>query len=136
MTKNELYAITFALLQNEFLIIGTKYPISDFTGHNPILFLFTRKRNLTPRQYKTQMKLTKISNLQTVRRAGTNLTVADMLSRYNSQIRNKICHLQHKILPAHFDFIQLKPNISLKQIHYLVKHEDVLPTQKMIPIQS
>ena len=26
--------------------------------------------------------------------------------------------------------MQLKPKTSLKQIHYLVKHEDVLPTQK------
>ena len=33
-----------------------------------------------------------------------------------------------KTLPPHIDFLQLK-NI-LKPIHYLVKHEDVLPTQK------
>ena len=44
----ELCAITFALSQYEFIIIGSKFPITIFTDHNPILFLFTRKGNLTP----------------------------------------------------------------------------------------
>ena len=50
----ELCAITFALSQYEFIVIGFKSPITIFTDHNPILFLFTRegKGNLTPRQYK------------------------------------------------------------------------------------
>ena len=62
----ELCAITFALSQYEFIIIGSKFPITIFTDHNPILFLFTRKGNLTPRQYKAQMLLTKFSNLQII----------------------------------------------------------------------
>ena len=48
----DLCAISFALSQYELLIIGSKFPITIFTDHNPILFLFTRKFNLTPRQYK------------------------------------------------------------------------------------
>ena len=126
----ELCAITFALSQYEFIIIGSKFPITIFTDHNPILFLFTRKGNLTPRQYKAQMLLTKFSNLQIIHTAGTNLTVADMLSRDFSTINNKTCQLQHKILPPHIDFLQLKNDNILKPIHYLIKHEDVLPTQK------
>ena len=39
----KLCAITFALSQYEFFIIGSKFPIIVFTDHNPILFLFTRK---------------------------------------------------------------------------------------------
>ena len=128
----ELCAITFALSQYEFIIIGSKFPITVFTDHNPILFLFTRKGNLTPRQYKAQMLLTKFSNLQLIHTAGTNLTVADMLSRDFSTINAKTYQLQHKTLPPHIDFLQLKQNNILKPIHYLVKHEDVLPTQKMI----
>ena len=126
----ELCAITFALAQYEFIIIGSKFPITIFTDHNPILFLFTRKGNLTPRQYKAQMLLTKFSNLQIIHTAGTNLTVTDMLSRDFSTINNKTCQLQHKTLPPHIDFLQLKNDNILKPIHYLIKHEDVLPTQK------
>ena len=52
-----LCAITFALSQYEFLVIGTKFPITVFTDHKPIALLFTRKENLTPGQYKAQMLL-------------------------------------------------------------------------------
>ena len=46
----ELCAITFALSQYEFMVIGSKIPITIFTDHNPILSLFTSKKTLTPRQ--------------------------------------------------------------------------------------
>ena len=42
------------------------------------------------------MILTKFSNLQIVQTAGTNLTVADVLSQDFSQITNKLCQLQQK----------------------------------------
>ena len=70
----ELCALTFALEQYEFLIIGSKFPVTVSTDHNPVLF-FTRKGNLTPSQYKAQMLLTKFSNLPIVHTAATNLTV-------------------------------------------------------------
>ena len=53
-----------------------------------------------------------------------------MLSRDFSTNDNKTCQLQHKTLPPHIDFLQLKNDNILKPILYLVKHEDVLPTQK------
>ena len=53
-----------------------------------------------------------------------------MLGRDFSTINTKTCQLQHKTLPPHIDFLQLKNNNILKPIHYVVKHEDVLPTQK------
>ena len=43
-----------------------------------------------------------------------------------------MCQLQHKQLPPHIEFIQLKPKNCLQQIHYLVELEDVLPTQKNV----
>ena len=43
-------AINFALSQYDFIFIGSKFPITIFADHNPILFLFTRKGNLAPRQ--------------------------------------------------------------------------------------
>ena len=53
-----------------------------------------------------------------------------MLSRDISDITNKMYQLQHKTPPRHLEFIELKPNNSSKQIHYLVKHEDVLCPHK------
>ena len=55
----ELFAFTFALSQYEFIVIGSKLPLTIFTDHNPILSLFTRKGNLTPRQYKAEVLSTK-----------------------------------------------------------------------------
>ena len=89
----ELCAITFALSQYDLIVIGSEFPITIFTDHKPILFLFNRKGNLTPRQYKAHMLLTKFSKLQIIHRAGTNLTVADMLSRDFSTFNNKTCQL-------------------------------------------
>ena len=43
-----------------------------------------------------------------------------------------MCQRQHKTLRLHIEFIQLKPKNLLKQVHYLVKHEDVLPQQKNV----
>ena len=111
------------------MIIGSNFPITFFTDHTPILFLFTRKGNLTLRQYKAQKLLTNFSNFQIIRTAGTNLTVADMLSRDFSTNKNKTCQLHSKTLPPPIDFLQLKHNNILKPPHYLVKH-NVLPTQK------
>ena len=54
----ELCAVTFALTVYEFIIFGSKIPITLFTDHNPLLFLFTRKGNFTPRQYKAQKLFT------------------------------------------------------------------------------
>ena len=68
----ELCAVIFALNTYEFIIIGSKFQITLFTDHNPLLFLFTRKGNLTLRQSKAQMLLTKFFNLRIVHTAGTN----------------------------------------------------------------
>ena len=50
----ELCAINFALSQYQFITIGSKLPITIFTDHHPILFLFSRNGNLTSKQYKAQ----------------------------------------------------------------------------------
>ena len=102
-----------------------------FPDHNPILFLFTRKGNLTPRQCNAQLSITKVSNLRFLHTGGTDTAVADKLSRDFSTIAKKRCQLQHQTLPPHIEVLQRKPIKSLKQVPHLVKHEDVLPTRKM-----
>ena len=60
------------------------------------------------------MLLQKFSNIQFIHTAGTNLTCGFDQSRL-SQVTNKLCQLQHKTLPPHIEFTQLKPNNSLKK---------------------
>ena len=76
------------------------------------------------------MLLTKFSTLQIIHTAGTNLFVADKLSREFSNITNKMFQLQHKTLPPHIDFLHLKSDKDLKPFHFLVEHEDALSAQK------
>ena len=72
------------------------------------------------------MILTKFSNLQIVHTAGTHLSIADILSRDFSEIIKKMCQLQHKCLPPHIEFIQLKPKNSVKQTLLNIKMSDKL----------
>ena len=58
------------------------------------------------------MLLTKFSSIQIVHTAGTNLTVAEKLSRDSSQITNSMSQLHHKPLPPYIALIQPKPNNS------------------------
>ena len=52
------------------------------------------------------MLLPNFSNLPNVHTAGTNSTVADMLSRDFAQITNEMCH---QTLPPNIELMQLKP---------------------------
>ena len=55
--EREFCAITFvALSQYEFVLTGSNFPITIFTHHISILFLFTGKGNLTPMQTKITLK--------------------------------------------------------------------------------
>ena len=49
-------------------------------------------------------------------------------------INSTSCQKQQKTLPPHIEFAQLTPNNALTEIHYLVQHEEILPTQKIILI--
>ena len=75
------------------------------------------------------MQLTKISELKSIRTPGKNLSVADLLSNSSTKEELQINQLKHKHLPPHIDFTILQ-NKTLKPVHYLIKHEEVLPHQK------
>ena len=80
------------------------------------------------------MILTKFTHLKIIHTAGKNLSIADMLSRDFSSLTNSQCQIQHKTLPPQIEFSQLSSKNSITPVHYLVKHEEILPTQKMTPI--
>ena len=123
----ELLGIVHALQIYEFLIIGSPHPINIFTDHKPLLHCFTKKGNLSPRFYRAQMQLTKFSKLKKIHTPGKNLSVADMLSRSFTKAELQLNQL--KQLPPQIDFALLQDN-TLKPVHYLIKHEEILPHQK------
>ena len=125
----ELLGIVHALQIYEFLIIGSPHPIHIFTDHKPLLHCFTKKGNLSPRFYRAQKQLTKFSKLKIIHTPGKNLSVADMLSRSFTKAELQLNQLKHKQLPPQIDFALLQDN-TLKPVHYLIKHEEILPHQK------
>ena len=74
------------------------------------------------------MQLTKFSKLTNIHTPGKNLSVADLL-RSSTKEELQINQLKHKHLPPHIDFTILQNNTP-KPVHYLIKHEEVLPHQK------
>ena len=125
----ELLGIVHALQIYELLIIGSPHPIHIFTDQKPLLHRFTKKGNLIPRFYRAQMQLTKFSNLKIIHTPGKNLSIADMLSRSFTKAELQLNQLKHKQFPPQIDFALLQ-NGTLQPVHYLIKHEEILPHQK------
>ena len=75
------------------------------------------------------MQLTKFSKLKIIHTPGKNLSVADMLSRSFTNAELQLNQLKHKQLPPQIGFALLQ-NGTLKPVHYLIKHEEILPHQK------
>ena len=121
--------IVHALQIYEILIICSPHPIHIFTDHKPLLHCFTMKSNLSPRFYRAQMQLTKFSKLKIILTPGKNLSVADMLSCSFTNAELQLNQLKHKQLPPQIDFALLQDG-TLKPVHYLIKHEEILPHQK------
>ena len=71
------------------------------------------------------MQLTKFSKLKIIHTPGKNFSVVDMLSRSFTKVELQLNQLKHKQI----DFALLQ-NGTLKPVHYLIKHEDMLPHQK------
>ena len=72
------------------------------------------------------MQLTKLKIIHT---PGKNLSVADMLSRSFTKAELQLNQLKHKQLPPQIDFALLQSGTP-KPVHYLIKHEEILPHQK------
>ena len=74
----------------------------------------------------------KHSYLRIVPTAGNDLAVADMLRRDISDVKANTCYLKQKTLPPQIILLILQPDDSLKQLHSLVQHEDIVPPKKTI----
>ena len=65
----ERTAIIYTLTENDFLILGLKYPTVLFTDHKHINFLFTQKSNPNHRVYRFQIILMKFPTLRIIWKA-------------------------------------------------------------------
>ena len=72
--------ITFALSQYDVIIIDSKLPISFLPDQYPTFSLSSKRTSHIKTIFSPNVK-TKLSNLQIIHTAGTNLTVAGMLRR-------------------------------------------------------
>ena len=75
------------------------------------------------------MQLTKFSKLKIIHTPGKNLSVADKLSRSFTKPELQVNQIKHKQRPPQIDFAILQYG-TLKPVHYLIKHEEILPHQK------
>ena len=55
-----------------------------------------------------------------------------MFSRSFTKAELQLNQLKHKQLPSQIDFAFLQ-NGTLKPVHYLIKHEEILPHQTLSP---
>ena len=76
-TKLERSAIIYALLEYEFLIQGSQYPIILYTDHKPILFLFTKK-NKPNHSLQILSHSNKVSKLTHSLEGRQNLSLPDL----------------------------------------------------------
>ena len=122
----ELCGIVSALQTYEHYIIGSPFPIYLYCDHKPILYLWGRKGQVSPRFFRYQVIISKFPNLKIIWTPGSNLAFPDILSRNVSIEEHKKHQLSHKILPNDIHFFDEHGT----QIHYKIKHEENEETSK------
>ena len=122
----ELCGIVSALQTYEHYIIGSPFPIYLYCDHKPILYLWGRKGQVSPRFFRYQVIIFKFPNLKIIWTPGSNLAFPDILSRNVSIEEHKKHQLSHKILPNDIHFFDEHGT----QVHYKIKHEENDETSK------
>ena len=105
--ERELLGIVHALQIYEFIIIGSPQPIHVFTDHKLLLHCFTKKGNLSPRFYRAQMQLTKLSKLKIIHTPEKTFLLliysVDLLLKKNYKSINSNLNIFHLILILQYD---------------------------------
>ena len=100
----ELYGIVSALQTYEDYIIGSPFPIHLYCEHEPILYLWRRKGQLSHRFSRYQVIITKFQNLEIIRTPGSKLAFPDILSQNLTVEEYQKHQLQHKKKPRDIEF--------------------------------
>ena len=107
----ELCGIISALQSYEFYVIVSPFPIYLYCDHRRILFLWSRRGQMSNRFFKYQVVITMFQNLQII--------YTDILSRNVTLADAKLYQLEHKEIPKDIRF-----QINGKEINYSVLHQD------------
>ena len=91
----ELCGIVSALQAFEHYITGSPFPIYLRSDHNPILYLWGLKGQLSHHFFRSEVIVTKIRNLQFTGTPGTNLAFPDVLSQNKTKEEYQKHQLQH-----------------------------------------
>ena len=122
----ELCGIISALQTYEFYLIGSPFPTYLFCDHRPILFLWSRRGQLSHRFFKYQVVLTKFQNLKSIYTKGKNLAFPVLLSRQVPIEEAKNFQIEHKTIPKDINFYtsDLKPVSYSRGLKLLTTQED------------
>ena len=96
------------------------YPIYLFCDHRPILFLWSRRGQLSHRFFKYQVVLTKFQNLKIIYTEGKNLAFPDLLSRQVPHEKARKFQIEHETVPKDNRFY----TSDYKPINYSIIHCD------------
>ena len=115
----ELCGIISALPTYEFYVIESPFPIYLHCDQRPILYLWSRRGQMSHRFFKYQFVKTKLQNLQIIYTEGKTLAFPDILSRNVSLADAKLYQLEQKVIPQ-----DIKLYVSGKEVNYSVLHQD------------
>ena len=121
--------VVWALQIYEHLIIGSKFPITIYTDHKPILYLWGKKGQCTHRFFKYQKQFLKFNNIVIKWKQGKDLTFPDLLSRNATSSKVKELQLQHKVLPKEIKFFAKDGDPVL----YFIEHDGEKPLSNKDP---
>ena len=116
----ELCRIISALQTYEFYLIGSPFPKYLFCDHRSILFLWSRRGQISHRFFKFQVVLTKFQNLNIIYTEDKNLAFPDLLSRQVPIEEAKKFQIEHKTIPNDINFY----TSDLKPVSYSVLHKE------------
>ena len=102
--QREPCGIISALQTYEFYVIGSRFPTYLYCDHRPILFLWSRRGQMSHRFFKYQVVITNFRNLQIIYTEGKNLAFPDIHSRNVSLADAKLYQLEHKVTPKDIKF--------------------------------
>ena len=109
-----------ALQTCEHYIIGSPFPIYLYCDHKPILYIWVRKGQLSPRFFRYQVIITKFQNLNIIWTPGSNLAFPDTFSRNITLEEYQKHQLQHKKVSR--DIETYDEHGSL--VHCRIQHDD------------
>ena len=99
----ELFGKISALQTYEFYVIGSPFPIYQYCDHRPILFLWSRRGQMSQLFFNYQVVITKFQNLQIIYTEGKNIAFPDILNI--SKADAKLYQLEHKLIPKQIKFL-------------------------------